>query len=97
MKRSSNQQSLGEAITEYLARFRLDIKLAEVAAVASWEKLMGTAIAKRTKDISIKNKTLYLKIDSAALKDELFYSKEKIKEIINKEAGQVIVENVDIR
>ncbi len=97
MKRSSNQQSIGEAITEFLERFRIDVKLAEVAAIASWEKLMGATIAKRTKEIVIKNKTLYLKIESSALKDELSYSKEKIKDLMNKEAGQIVVENVDIR
>ncbi|HET6244940.1 MAG: DUF721 domain-containing protein [Bacteroidetes bacterium] len=97
MKRSSNQQSIGEAITDFLKRFRIDVKLAEVSAVASWEKLMGVTVAKRTKEIVIKNKTLYLKIESSALKDELSYSKEKIKDLINKEAGMVVVENVDIR
>ncbi len=97
MKRSSNQQSIGEAITEFLVKFRIDVKLAEVAAVVSWEKLMGATVAKRTQEIYIRNKTLYLKIESAALKDELSYSKEKIKDMINKEAGRTVVENIDIR
>jgi len=94
MKRSSNQQPLKEAIDQFLNIYRLDKKLMEINIVSSWEKLMGKAIANHTKEIYIKNKILYLHLDSAALREELSYGKEKIISLLNTEAGQKTVESI---
>jgi predicted nucleic acid-binding Zn ribbon protein len=55
---------------------------------------MGAMIARHTSNISLRKGKLYLKIESAALKQELTYSKDKIKEIFNKELGENVITDV---
>jgi predicted nucleic acid-binding Zn ribbon protein len=92
--KKGNQKTLAVAIEEYLKSFRMDGKLAEVRAISAWEKLMGPAIAKHTKSIFIKNKILYISFDSAVLREELSYAKDKIKAMLNKEAGMDVIAEV---
>ena len=46
---------------------------------------------------NFKNKTLFIKLDSAALKQELSYAKEAIKEKLNQMMGKRIVEEINIK
>ena len=48
---------------------------------------MGKNVSQYTENIYIKNSTLYLKINSSVLKQELFYGKDKIIDNFNKEVG----------
>jgi predicted nucleic acid-binding Zn ribbon protein len=89
-----NQKSMAEAIQEYLKSFRLDGKLAETRAISAWERLMGPSIAKHTKSIYIKDKVLYISFDSAVLRQELSFAKDKIKTMLNKEAGAEVISEV---
>lgn len=94
--RNTNEKSLKEVIEEMLRIQRLKKKLTEVRIRESWEKIMGPTIAMRTLDIQVKNKTLLLKINSAPLKHELSFSKEKIIKLLNDELGEKAIEEVTI-
>lgn len=95
--RNSNEQSLKDVIQELLKSYQISDKLKEVDLVQSWEKLMGKLIAKNTSKLYVKDKKLFIHIDSAPLRQELTYSKSKIIEIINKEAGSELINEVFIR
>jgi len=90
----SNDQSLGDAIKEFLQAYRLEDKLNETRLIASWPKVMGKLIANHTTDLYIKNKILFVKLDSAALRSELSYAKEKIVKALNKEANVDVIEDL---
>ena len=94
---SSNEQSLKNAIGDFLKTSNLSGKLAEQKVIDGWEKIMGKMIAKYTRQISIYDKKLFLQIDSAPLKQELFYSREKIIKMMNEEAGEEVIKEVVIR
>jgi predicted nucleic acid-binding Zn ribbon protein len=49
--------------------------------------VVGAMVAKHTTRLSIRNKILYVKLDSAALRNELMFAREKIVKALNKEAG----------
>ncbi|MFH1004122.1 MAG: DUF721 domain-containing protein [Bacteroidota bacterium] len=93
----SNEQSLKEALNMFLKVSHLSEKINERKIIDSWEKLMGKMIAKHTKEISISNKKLFLHFDSAPLKQELFYSREKIIKILNQEAGEEVIREIVFR
>ena len=94
---SSNEQPLKDAIGDFLKVSHLSGKLAERRVIDGWEKVMGKMIAKHTKQISISNGKLYLQLDSAPLKQELFYSREKILKMMNEEAGEEVIQEVVFR
>ena len=94
---SSNEQSLKSAIGQFLKVSKLSGKLAEQKVIDGWEKIMGAMIARHTKQISIHDKKLFLQLDSAPLKQELFYSREKIIKMMNEEAGEEVIREVVFR
>jgi hypothetical protein len=93
-KRTSNQTTIGEVIEKLMKAYRLDGKLKEIEVLESWGEMMGIAVANRTKNIQIRNKTLFLTMDSAVMRDELSYGKTIIIERINQKAGFEMITNV---
>ncbi len=91
---AANEQSLKEVINKLLATYRLDNKLHEVRLINSWESLMGISVAKQTTRIYINKRVLFVEISSAALRNELSYSKTKLVALLNKEAGHDVIGEV---
>ena len=52
-----------------------------------WSNVIGKNVSQYTENIYIKDNTLFLKINSSVLKQELSYGKDKIIENFNKEIG----------
>ncbi|MBI3502877.1 MAG: DUF721 domain-containing protein [Bacteroidetes bacterium] len=94
---STNEQNIKEAVNEFLKSTRLGKKLSEQKIISGWEKIMGKMIAKHTKEVSIINKKLFLSLDSAPLKQELFYARSKIIGMLNEEAGEEIIQEIIFR
>ncbi len=94
---NANEESLKEVIGKLLDSYGLTSKLNETKIKDNWEDLMGDMISKHTESIYIKENTLFLKIDSAPLRQELSFSKDKILEIINGAIGQDNIKEVIIR
>ena len=87
--------TLKEGITALLDAYRLNGKLDEATVIASWEKIMGALIAKKTEKIAVRDGVIFLKIASTALKHELRMSKDKMIDLINKDLGRKVI--VDIK
>lgn len=94
LKRTSNEAPLKEVIERWLKAYRLDGKMKELDIIEAWPEMMGTAVAHRTKKISIRNKTLYLTMDSSVMRDELAHGKEIIIQRINQKAGSELINDV---
>lgn len=92
--RQSNEQKLGDVIKEIIAEFNLGKKLNEARIIGSWEKIAGTMIARHTVQLRIVNQVLFVEVDSAALRNELTYSREKIRKKLNKIAGEELLKEV---
>lgn len=91
------EHNLKDSIKAFLKQNNLEDKLAEVSIKACWKKLMGNAIDGHTTKIILRNKKLYLTFDSAALKQELSYSKSKVIQQMNEELGDEVIEEIIIR
>jgi len=77
-----------------LDAYKLRGRMEELKLMSSWGKIMGPMVQKRTLDISIRNKTLFVKLESAALREELSYSREKLIQRLNEEAGSDVISQV---
>ena len=94
---SSNEFTLKKALELMLVQNNLKTKYDEIHIRSIWDKLMGVTIAKRTIDINLHNKVLFLKLSSSVLRNELTFSKEKIMKLLNDEFGETVVESVIIK
>ena len=94
MARDSNQHSLGDAIRQMLSSYRLEGKLKQARIIEAWPEVTGPMITNHTKDIYIKGSTLFVKLDSPALKTELSYSKSQILKSLNETVGVEVISNI---
>lgn len=94
IKRSSNETPLSEVIDKLLRAYRLDGKMKELDVIEAWPEMMGVAVANRTKEITIRNKVLYLTMESSVMRDELAYGKQIIIQRINEKAGFEMITDV---
>ena len=85
---------LKDGIKALLKAYRLQGKLNEVVVVASWERVMGRAVALKTQEVFISKGKLFVRLTSAPLKHELFMAKSRVLEIINAEVGEEVVSEV---
>ncbi|HEY6162348.1 MAG TPA: DUF721 domain-containing protein [Bacteroidia bacterium] len=92
-----NQKSIKEAIDALLKTYKLKEGLNEARLKNSWEKLVGPLIANHTTDIRIHKKVLYITLDSAALRQELLYGKEKLVALLNESAGEKMVDDIVLK
>lgn len=83
-----------EAIKQMLKVYRLDRKFDETALVAAWPDLIGQAIANRTTQLYIRDKKLYVKVESAVIKHELMLMRRQILGRMNEHVGKVVVEEL---
>lgn len=97
MKRKSNDQTLKEAIGDFLRSENMDGKLMEINIINNWEKIVGKLIASQTNKIYFHEGKLHLQIESPALRQELNYQRFKIADLVNREAGTELVKDVVVR
>jgi predicted nucleic acid-binding Zn ribbon protein len=93
----TNEQSLKEVLNELIDSLHVGDKINELQISESWEKIMGKLIARHTVSLFLKNKTLYITLNSAALRQELSYAKAKMIKMLNKELGSKLIEDIVIR
>lgn len=91
-----NEVTLGAAIESVITELNLRHGVYEAKIEAMWESVMGRTVSNHTSNINLKGDRLYVTVDSAALRTELFYSRVKIKDVVNKELGREIVKDVFI-
>ena len=94
LKRTSNEAPLKEVVDRWLKAYGYDGKMKEMDVLEAWPEMMGTAVANRTSEIYIKNKKLFLKMDSSVMREELSYGKDVIIQRVNEKAGAEIITDV---
>jgi hypothetical protein len=92
-----NDQSLGDAIREFLHSYNLEDKLNETKVIQSWGKIVGPLVEKHTHGLYIRNRILFIKVDSAALRQELSFSRSKIVKALNSEVKSNIIEDIVLK
>ncbi len=87
-------QSVGQAIRDLLNSYRLTSKFDETQLIASWERIAGKPIARRTKKIYIRNKVLFVELDSASMKHDFALHKAQVLDLFKKEFGSGIITDI---
>jgi len=85
---------LKEGLEALVRAYRLGGKLSEVTVVASWEKVMGKAVALKTQEVYVSKGKLFVRLTSAPLKHELIMAKTRVLEMLNAEVGSQAVMEV---
>lgn len=96
-KRINNETAIGDILNQIIKTNKLESGLNQISVVDAWKNLMGNGVNNYTKNVVLKNNTLYVELTSAVLREELSYGKDKIIKMINEELGKEIVTDVVLR
>ena len=92
--RNRHTANVKDVIDAMLKSYNLEKRFDQANISKAWAKIMGTAIANRTEDITMRDSVLIVKLSSAPLKQELNGAKGKVIELITKEFGRQVVNDV---
>ncbi|MBF72160.1 MAG: RNA-binding protein [Flavobacteriales bacterium] len=89
-----NNNEIKNLLDIFLKKNNLEKGLLDLEVKRAWHELMENGVSNYTTDVSLKNKTLYIKLSSPALKEELSYGKEKLMKLINERFKKKIVQKI---
>lgn len=93
-KRITNNQSIKDVIEELINAYRIGDKLSQARVISLWDSVVGKMIARDTTHLYIKNRVLYVKLNSPALRQELGYAREKLIKSLNKAADSDVIDDI---
>ncbi|HEY0046243.1 MAG TPA: DUF721 domain-containing protein [Flavobacterium sp.] len=96
-KRLNNESPIGDILKEIIQQNKLQPGMDQVSVKDAWKSLMGNGVNSYTKNVVLKNGTLYVELTSAVLREELMYGKDKIIRMINDELRRDVVKEVVLR
>jgi predicted nucleic acid-binding Zn ribbon protein len=97
MVNSNNDYSLKEVIEQLVKAYGIGQKLDEAALLNAWDSVVGKLFARHTLNLSIKNRVLYVKMDSSVIRNELMMARSKLVDLLNKEAGKTVIDDIVFR
>lgn len=90
---SKHPQQIEDIIRSIVRQNGLETPLLQRRLLNAWEEVAGASVAAYTTDKAIRNQTLWVKINSPAMRSELSMIKaELVRKLNNKVGGQVICE-----
>jgi len=95
--RRRNAQSLHEILDEALKSMQIDGKLYETRLINAYPEMVGSGIAAHTKNLYIQRSILYVKIDSAVIRNELQMMRQSLIEHLNKQVGHETIKDIVFR
>ena len=93
MKRK-NDRSLGEVLSQLVDGSGMREKMDELDIRSWWDELAGSMIARHTTSLELRRGKLFVRVDSAPLRQELTYMRATLVELLNKRAGREVVKEV---
>ena len=93
MKRKQ-AELLGLLIRQYCRQEGLETPLNEYRICNAWTEVMGEGINRYTRETTVRNQTLYVKLSSPALKTNLMMSREILVRRLNEHVGAQVIQNI---
>ena len=84
---SINSMSIGEALVNYMRENGLEQSVLDVQIEEVWPRVMGETIKKLTRSIEVREGVLYVHVNSAALKTQLFENRFELIRKLNDAVG----------
>ena len=92
-----NDQPVGQVLREMVRELKLGPKLAQSELRSIWAREMGPMINKHTTEVSFRSGTLYVHVNSAPLRQELMFSRVALRERLNAQLSDPVVQEIVIR
>ena len=91
------EYSISDAMKQFLEGSRIKGGIQALQIEDVWEEIMGKTIARYTDKLQIIGDKLIISTTVAALKNELIYQKDKIKQRVNEALKQRVINEVIVQ
>lgn len=95
--RRTNSEAIGDILRQYLRQQGLESPLNEYRLIQGWSHVMGPIIARYTKDLTIRNQTLYICISSPAVRQEILMQRQELTNRLNAYVGAQVITNIIVQ
>lgn len=85
---------MGEAIREMLNSYRLSGRFDEAQLISAWEEIAGKPIARRTKKLFVRDKVLFVQLDSPAMRQDFTMHKADVLAVLRRRFGSEIIADI---
>jgi hypothetical protein len=96
MTKRGELKNISKVIEEVFSQKQIRIGIDNIKVQDAWKKTMGKNIQKYTFKVVYRKGTLYVKLKSSVLKEELKYEKLKVIKLINNELGKEYIKDIEI-
>lgn len=96
-KRHNQNLPIQDILKEFVESNKLQKGLDQVNVRESWASLMGNGVNNYTTAIELKNETLFVKLSSSVLREELSYGNQKIIDMLNESIGKQVIKKLVLR
>ena len=94
MNKKKNPVRVKNVIDKILLNKKLNHGLLELRIKDAWKNVMGKNVNTYTTNIILNDEIIFVKLSSAALKNELVYRSDTIIKLLNKELGQKKIKEI---
>jgi len=95
--RRKETQKISDILKECTKGSHFDQKLQETRIIENWGDLLGPMIKNSTRKIFISNRVLFIYLESAIIRNELFMMRTQIQDALNKSVGENVIDNIVFR
>ena len=78
----------------YIQKGNLKKGFQKIHIEEAWDKLMGAGVKSYTDEVKLQNGTLFVRLSSSVLREELNYGKEKIIKMLNEEMEDEVIKRL---
>jgi predicted nucleic acid-binding Zn ribbon protein len=94
IRRSSRPEPIGKILKKSLKGLHIDRRIKEESIVLNWSRLVGERIASRANPLKIRDSILFVRVESAPWRNELFFMKRKIMEELNQSVKDNVIRDI---
>lgn len=84
---SAKTQSISDALVSYLRESGLEQSVLDVQIEEVWPRVMGDVVTRLTRSVEVRDGVLYVRVNSAALKTQLFENRFEMVRKLNEAVG----------
>ncbi|MDL2278958.1 DUF721 domain-containing protein [Parabacteroides sp. OttesenSCG-928-G07] len=93
-----NTQKIGDVLQEFFSdNPALYKRVLDIRVQRAWGEVLGEMVLQYTKNIYVKDKTLYVSLSSSVLRSELSFCKDRLVQSLNDYVGSSVIENIILR
>lgn len=88
--------SISQALVAYIRESGLEQSVLDVQIEEVWPKVMGETVRKLTRSVEVRDGVLYVRVNSAALKTQLFENRFELIRKLNEAVGALALKDCRI-